>query len=329
MTIQGEDSTISCDRSMTLPATTLKAFTDAAANAVAREIATLRQSSIRDKELRDVEYRARLAELDCLILSVGDLERKVGERMSALKDGEPGPQGERGEPGLPGERGEGGAHGDIGPIGDPGPQGERGDPGPQGERGDPGAPGADGGIGPMGEPGMQGERGLDGAQGPEGQRGKLPVVRAWADGVFYGGDVVSNRGGSYQAKRDTGREPPHDDWICLATAGRDGIDGRSFTVRGTWADSDSYAALDIVALGGASFVARRDDPGACPGDGWQMIAAQGKRGHTGERGMKGERGGSLGSVVSTTVNPEGLLVITNSDGSEVRCDLYPLLASLE
>ena len=60
-----------------------------------------------------------------------------------------------------------------------------------------------------------------------------------------------------------------------------------------------------------------------------MIAAQGKRGHTGERGMKGERGGSLGSVVSTTVNPEGLLVITNSDGSEVRCDLYPLLASLE
>ena len=58
-------------------------------------------------------------------------------------------------------------------------------------------------------------------------------------------------------------------------------------VRGTFNPSLTYRNFDIVACNGASFIARRDNPGACPGSGWQMIAAQGKRGIAGEKGEKG------------------------------------------
>ena len=78
------------------------------------------------------------------------------------------------------------------------------------------------------------------------------------------------RAATYQARCDTVHEPPHDDWACLATAGRDGVDGRSMRVRGTYRAGEVYAALDVVALNGCSFIARRDDPGECPGDGWQF-----------------------------------------------------------
>jgi hypothetical protein len=115
-------------------------------------------------------------------------------------------------------------------------------------------------------------------------------------GVHYDGDVVMHMGSTYQARRDTARAPPHEDWICIATAGRDGrdgIEGRSLRVRGTYRAGEDYAALDVVALNGGSFIARRDDPGACPGDGWQSLTLPGRggpRGDKGERGAQGERG---------------------------------------
>src|SRR5262249_5407311 len=55
-------------------------------------------------------------------------------------------------------------------------------------------------------------------------------------------------------------------------------------VRGTFDPKAHYVSNDVVACNGASFIARRDNPGACPGDGWQMIARQGQRGPPGERG---------------------------------------------
>jgi hypothetical protein len=61
-------------------------------------------------------------------------------------------------------------------------------------------------------------------------------------------------------------------------------------LRGTYEASASYKGLDVVALDGGLFIARRDDPGPCPGDGWQLSARQGKSGLRGERGEKGERG---------------------------------------
>jgi hypothetical protein len=60
-------------------------------------------------------------------------------------------------------------------------------------------------------------------------------------------------------------------------------------VRGTFDLKTNYVSNDVVACNGASFVARQDNPGPCPGPGWQMIAAQGKRGVAGERGKDAPR----------------------------------------
>jgi hypothetical protein len=206
----------------------------------------------------------------------------VGPGGPAGEKGDQGPAGPQGERGVVGERGEAGAMGPAGPAGAPG------------EKGDHGAPGA---VGPMGEPGTAGEQGpagKDGIPGRDGAPGKIEAALPYREGeVHYRGAIVLLGGSTWQARADTARAPPHEDWICIAAAGRDGrdgVDGRSLRVRGTWREGDAYAALDIVALNGGSFIARRDDPGECPGDGWQSLTLPGKRGQQGEAGKKGERG---------------------------------------
>lgn len=145
----------------------------------------------------------------------------------------------------------------------------------------------DGEPGAKGEPG---ERGLDGPPGAAGSPGTLPVVKAWSDEIHYQGSVVTHDGATWQARCNTGRSPPHEDWACLARAGRDGADGRSIRVCGTWDAAKQYEALDMVVLNGGAFVAKRADPGPCPGDGWQLMASQGKQGKPGERGPAGPPG---------------------------------------
>lgn len=162
-------------------------------------------------------------------------------------------------------------------------------------------------------------------RGPEGPPGKLAAITEWVDAVHYEGDCVTHRGASYQALRDTGHAPPHPDWRCFAAAGQD---GRSIVIRGTYDEEAEYRELDVVVLGGASFVARQDAPGACPGPGWQLWAAQGKRGQPGEPGKRGEpglRGPAGPAVVGLAVDETGMQTLTNADGSTVKCDLYPVL----
>jgi hypothetical protein len=87
--------------------------------------------------------------------------------------------------------------------------------------------------------------------------------------------------------RDTAQKPGGSDWIRLAVAGKDGITPR---VRGTFSADAQYQELDIVAHGGGSFIARRDNPGSCPGEGWQSLTMPGKRGDKGLPGSRGEKG---------------------------------------
>lgn len=168
-----------------------------------------------------------------------------------------------------------------------------------------------------------------GEPGPAGKDGALPIVRAYEDGVHYAGTVVTHDGATWQASKDTGRAPPHEDWTCIARAGRDGEPGKSFRVRGTHATDAEYLALDVVAMNGAAFVAKQDDPGACPGDGWQMLAMRGKPGAPGEASrVPGSRGDPGPAVKALEIDDEGLLTLRNADGTAAQCDLYPLLSKL-
>jgi hypothetical protein len=126
--------------------------------------------------------------------------------------------------------------------------------------------------------------------------GKLPVSKIWCpESVTYGGEVASYDGSLYQARKDTAQIPTGSDWICVARAG---CDGRTPKVCGPYDVRKSYARLDIVVCdNGTSFIAKRDDPGPCPGNGWEMLAARGRSGETivgprGPSGKKGERGES-------------------------------------
>ena len=58
-------------------------------------------------------------------------------------------------------------------------------------------------------------------------------------------------------------------------------------IKGTHDPKAEYFANDLVAKDGASFVAKRNNPGPLPGDGWQLLARQGQRGVAGERGAPG------------------------------------------
>lgn len=172
--------------------------------------------------------------------------------------------------------------------------------------------------------------GKDGEPGKDGRDGKLPLAKAWLDTVHREGEVVTHEGGTYQANRDTGKAPPHADWTCLAAPGRNGADGRSLVVRGTHSEDAEYSALDLVAMNGGSFIAKRDNPGPCPGDGWQLVASQGKAGKPGDRGAPGPAGrGEPGSpVIAASIDGNGLLTLVNGDGSTVECDMYPVLAKI-
>jgi hypothetical protein len=132
--------------------------------------------------------------------------------------------------------------------------------------------------------------------------GKLPVAKIWRpETVIYQAEFVSHDGALWQAKKDTAQPPGGSDWICAARAGRDAI---TPTVKGTYDARKRYKALDIVAMDGGSFIAKHDDPGAPGGDGWQLIARQGKPGRQGATGPRGARGdkGERGEDGATTVS---------------------------
>jgi hypothetical protein len=163
-----------------------------------------------------------------------------------------------------------------------------------------------------------GPRGEPGPRGQPGPPGKIERLYEYVeDAVRYRGDIVTHRGSTYQARCDTAREPPHDDWVCIASAGRDGVEGRSMRVRGTWQAAEGYELLDVVALNGCSFVARRDNPGECPGQGWKALTLPGKRGEKGAPGERGPAGPAGPTIKNWQINWERYQATPlMSDGSE-------------
>lgn len=159
-------------------------------------------------------------------------------------------------------------------------------------------------------------------RGEPGAPGKLPVAKEWTARVHYEGDVVTHAGATYQALRDTGGAPPGEDWQALAAKG---ADARPFIVRGTFDPQGEYEANDVVACNKSSFIALKNNPGACPGDGWQLLAGAGSRGEKGPPGerIKGDRGPSGASIIAANIDGMSL-VLTDSEGEQFRADLAPI-----
>jgi hypothetical protein len=175
---------------------------------------------------------------------------------------------------------------------------------------------SDGTPGPKGDPGAIGATGEAGAPGPPG---KLPAVEPWVEGVHYLGTVVAHRGATYQARRDTGREPGNgsDDWQEIAARG---ADGHTWEMLGVWDLKTDYRRGNVVALDGGTFVAIKDNPGACPGDDWRRITSRGKpgpKGDAGGRGAPGPAGPAGPAIVGWKIERAAYRALPlMSDGSE-------------
>jgi hypothetical protein len=172
--------------------------------------------------------------------------------------------------------------------------------------------------------GKDGEPGPQGLPGKDGKDGKLPIAREWTNRVHYEGDVVRHAGSTYQALTDTGQQPPHSDWGELASRG---TDGRGFVLRGLYNATVEYRQHDIVMISRNSFAAKYDNPGECPGEGWQLFACsgyKGKEGPPGPTGAKGSDGRSV-SIVKWEADPDEMVLrIADSTGNTFAVDLQPI-----
>jgi hypothetical protein len=175
-----------------------------------------------------------------------------------------------------------------------------------------------------GKDGQEGPPGKDGKDGKDGRDGKMPIAREWTSRVHYEGDVVRHAGATYQALTDTGQQPPHSDWGELASRG---ADGRGFVLRGTYDAAAEYRQHDIVMINRNSFAAKYDNPGECPGEGWQLFGPSGQRGKEGPPGSPGAKGadGRSVSIVKWEADPDEMVLrIADSAGNTFAVDLQPI-----
>ena len=219
-----------------------------------------------------------------------------------------------------------------------GNSGRNGEQGPQGLRGGDGADGAAGPPGPRGEAGVAGERGLQGLPGDRGERGDRGEVGArgtidkivpWSDQIFYQGQVVTHKGASWQATRDTAKQPgSSDDWQTIAAAGEPGA---SFCIRGTHVPTEKYKRLDVVTLDYGWFVAKYDDPGPIPGPGWQAgpVGRRGEKGIPGEKGARGEPGKPAAHWIGTKIEGFNLVTVMSDGSIGPRIALAPMFEQFE
>jgi len=155
---------------------------------------------------------------------------------------------------------------------------------------------------------------------------RFPEAKAWAEGVHYAGDVVTDAGATWQALRDTAQLPGEGDWLLIAAAGVPGQNGRDAPVGEVYGKYDlakTYAKFDLVAHDGGEWRARKDNPGPLPGPGWALSAVQGKTGRPGEKGDRGPAGPPGARIARLSVDGYQLAV-NLSDGTMLTADLRPM-----
>jgi hypothetical protein len=132
----------------------------------------------------------------------------------------------------------------------------------------------DGDVGPPGPPGPPGERGERG-EAIEGPPGEQGI----------------------QGPPGAPGEVPYVGEVC-----------------GLWDAARDYRKYDLVAWDGCEWRAKRDAPGALPGDGWALAAKAGDRGKRGDIGPRGERGMPGPSIAEWRVRDYRAVPVM-SDGS--------------
>lgn len=140
----------------------------------------------------------------------------------------------------------------------------------------PGPQGPPGEPGPVGPPGAPGEPGKAGEPGPKGEQGEKGEKGASGDPGAIG--------------------PP----------------GKAWVHRGLFDPARAYEAGDVVNGETACFLALKDQPGPCPGDGWAQLASRGKPGQKGERGDAG-RNGKDGRGIKEIFGGKGNLAFLMTD----------------
>jgi hypothetical protein len=186
----------------------------------------------------------------------------------------------------------------VGKDGATGPRGEQGPPGNDGAPGEKGDKGDTGERGEVGERGLQGEVGTNGIDGAPGERGEK-------------GDPGER--GEIGEKGDQGPDGP------AAYVGE---------AKGLFDPAAEYRVRDVVALNGSAFMAKADNPGECPGEGWMLLAQRGKRGDKGdrgERGMDGKAGRDGADIVAMKFDAEKTeFVASLSNGETLEADFWPI-----
>lgn len=141
----------------------------------------------------------------------------------------------------------------------------------------PGPQGPPGPPGADGSPGPPGERGQAGEPGPKGETGE---------------------------KGETG---------ASGDPGPIGATGKAWVHCGLHDPARAYEAGDVVNGETACFLALKDQPGPCPGDGWAQLAGRGKPGPQGRNGADGAAGKS-GRGIQEIFSENGRLAFLMSDG---------------
>jgi integrin beta 3 len=176
-----------------------------------------------------------------------------------------------------------------------------------------------------GEPGLPGERGEKGEPGQRGEKGDPGAVPELTDDLTAAvldktrEDRLELDEKLFAATRRFERLSTELE-ERLATVkdgepgppGPEGAPGRDFTgeARGKYNNSETYLKFDRVAYNGSEWIARKDDPGPLPGEGW-MLGVQGKVG----------RPGVPGAGIQRAITKDYALVLETTDGKVLTIDM--------